>query len=425
MRELTRERLEPYLAAVLGGPVRVLGFGPLGQSLHADVLKGYGYGVPILVEFESGGRTRRAVLETMSPGPFGHEHMADRAQVMLWDHHAFNALPRHVRSHDVGAFRSGGEIVSLGDAEELFVLMEFVDGRGYFEDLARLRDLGEAPPLDVARADALCDWLVEVHARRGGDPGLYARRLRELVGHGECIMGLTDSYPPRHGFLSSTLLEAIEHRCLAWRWRLKGRSHRLCRVHGDFHPWNLLFREGTDFTVLDRSRGEWGDAADDLTCLTMNYLFFSLQRRGRVEGALAWLFQRFWRRYVEATGDREVLEVAAPFFAFRGLVMASPLWYPNLDEEVRLALLRFVVRVLDAPSFDLDSAVDWCESTRATGLRDLDYGSPRLRQIDAHGAGPRRAHLGCRRRTRPPSAPTSSCTAIASRPGRPRGGWSR
>jgi aminoglycoside phosphotransferase (APT) family kinase protein len=44
-------------------------------------------------------------------------------------------------------------------------------------------------------------------------------------------------------------------------------------VHGDFHPWNILFQNDCDFAVLDRSRGEWGDPADDVAPLTINYLF--------------------------------------------------------------------------------------------------------------------------------------------------------
>ena len=83
------------------------------------------------------------------------------------------------------------------------------------------------------------------------------------------------------------------------------------------------------FSLLDRSRGEYGDPADDVASLTMNYLFFSLQRSGRLEGALESLFLRFWQRYLEESGDREMLSVVAPFLAFRGLVMASPLWYPS------------------------------------------------------------------------------------------------
>jgi aminoglycoside phosphotransferase (APT) family kinase protein len=244
--------------------------------------------------------------------------------------------------------------------EELLVLMEFVEGRGYFEDLTRLRNDGTLTDLDLARADALCDYLVEIHKVPGTDPGLYVRRLRELVGHGECIMGLADSYPSQSGFITPQVLEEIEHRCIAWRWRLKGWSHRLRQVHGDFHPWNILFQEGTQFRVLDRARGEWGDPADDVACLTMNYLFFSLQRSERLEKPFETLFRRFWTRYLEKTKDEEMLEVVAPFFAFRGLVMASPLWYPTLPEAVRRKLFTFMLRVLDAKAFDPNRVNDYC-----------------------------------------------------------------
>ncbi len=352
MPDLDRESLAVYLATVLGQPVRIAGLSPLGETVRTGAVKGYGYGVPLLIDYEAGGEPRRAVLETTSPGPFGHEHMSDRAQMLLWDHRAYNLLPRHARSLDVGAFRKSGDLVSLGDAEELFILVEYVAGRAYIQDIARLQADGDLRDMDIARADALCDYLIDIHRTPGTDAALYARRIRELVGHGECIMGLADSYPERHGFITAALLEEIERRCVAWRWKIKSRAHRLRQVHGDFHPYNILFRDATDFSVLDRSRGEWGEPADDITCLTGNYLFSSLQRFGRLAGGFETLFRRFWDRYLDATGDRELLEVAAPFFAFRGLVMASPVWYPTLDEEIRRALFDFILAVLDAPAFD-------------------------------------------------------------------------
>jgi hypothetical protein len=347
--ELSREALGRYLERLFGGPARVVDLRPLGGG---DPSKGYGYGVPVLVEFEAGGRRRRAVLETVAAGPYGHEHRADRAQSLIWAHEAYNRLPRHVRSLDVGAFRPGGDPVALGSTGEFFILTEFVEGRGYNEDLERLRAGGELTELDLLRADALCDYLAEIHRLPGPDPGLYVRRIRELVGHGECLMGIADGYPGSGGLVTADLLEAIEHRMVGWRWKLKRRTHRLSRVHGDFHPWNLLFREGTDFTVLDRSRGDWGEPADDLAALTINYLFFSLRRSGRLEGAFDVLFRRVWERYLARTGDGEALEVAAPFFAFRGLVVASPVWYPGLPVEVRRAVFNFITAVLDAPRFD-------------------------------------------------------------------------
>ena len=182
-----------YLQAVLRKPIDAVRVTPLGGGRQGD--KGYGYGIPLRVDYEAGGTPRRAVIESVRPGPFGHDHMADRAQQLLWAHDAFGRLPRHVRSLDVGAVRASGELVPLGNAEELFMLAEFVDGREYADDLIRLRAGGPLLALDRERADALADYLVEIHRTRGGDAGLYLRRVRELVGHGECIFGVCDSYP--------------------------------------------------------------------------------------------------------------------------------------------------------------------------------------------------------------------------------------
>lgn len=352
MPELKTEQLTRYLNSVLREQVTALKVTTLGDSTEHRTLKEYGYGIPIRVDYEVAGHERHSVvLHTMSPGPFGHEHMADRAHVLLWEHQSFNHLPHHVRSLDVGAFQFDGSIISLGKVQEACLLTEYAEGQNYALDLERIRDSGELTDLDLARADALCDYLLAIHSEPVRGSELYTRRIRELLGHSECIMGLIDSYP-RHPFITADLLQQIEHRCVRWRWRIKGLSHRLRQIHGDFHPWNILFQAGVDFKLLDRSRGEFGDPADDLTSLTLNYFFFSLQRCGRLEGPLETLFLRFWNRYLEKSGDRELLRVVAPFFAFRGLVIASPLWYPKLSDTVRRSIFTFVLSVLESDSFD-------------------------------------------------------------------------
>ena len=360
MFRLETDAVERYLTAVLGADVQVVRVSSIGEMSDVGGLKAYGYGTPVRLDYTIDGQLRSAVLETVSAGPFGHEHMADRAQILLWSHDTSNRLPRHVRSLDVGTFIRNGEPVSLGKADELFLLNEYVEGTGYFSDLERLRSGARLLDVDVQRADALCDYLVQIHSLRGTTPELYRRRIRELVGGNECIMGLADAYPAAHDEIRLGQIQAIEDACVRWRWQLKDRTHRLRQVHGDFHPWNILFRERTDFTVLDRARGEWGDPADDVACLTMNYLFFALQASGKVDGALGSLFLRFWARYLAATRDHELLSVVAPFFAFRGLVMANPTWYPHLPPGVRRTLLTFVERVLDATAFDPARVAEYC-----------------------------------------------------------------
>jgi hypothetical protein len=360
MPVLRKESLEEYLRARFGPGTALLSYGPIGKESSAGAYKQYGYGSPVKATFRVGPVVRSAVIETMKPGPFGHEHMADRAQAILWDYDSYGRLPRHVQALDVGAFTSTHKMFSVARAQEFFVLTQWTRGTSYHDDLQRLAKGQALRPLDRRRVNALARYLALIHRRKRRDPDLYRRRLRELIGHGECIMGLTDSYPERFAFISEDLLRGIEETCNRWRWKLRGKTHRLSQVHGDFHPWNVLFRRGTDFSVLDRSRGEWGEPADDVTSMTINYLFFSLCRWGHLRGPFEVVFRLFWDTYMESSGDDEVTATAAPFFAFRGLVIASPVWYPKLSLDVRRRIFRFVENVLDAPRFDPERVNEYC-----------------------------------------------------------------
>src|SRR5262249_34194927 len=161
----------------------------------------------------------------------------------LYGHVAYNSFPRHVRSVDVGFVRESGEIVSAADAAEFFQLVERAEGQLYWLDLDQLLSL-PLRDLDVERARALARFLAECHADKRDEPALYHRRVRELVGHGECVMGILDTYPHPYPLLPSAECEALERAMVGWRWRLRERAHRLSCVHGDFHPWNLLFGGG-------------------------------------------------------------------------------------------------------------------------------------------------------------------------------------
>ncbi len=355
------EALARYLTGVFRGPVEVLSLRRLevAEGERADDPKGFGYGVPFEVECLVGGVPRRLVVSRTRPAQgFGHDYPADRAWQALYGHAAYNGFPRHARSLDVGFVRHSGDLVSAGDAAEFFQLVEKAAGRLYWLDLDRLLSL-PLRDLDVERASALARFLAECHADKRDEPTLYQRRIRELVGHGECVMGILDSYPHPYALLPPADCEALERALVAWRWRLRGRVHRLSRAHGDFHPWNLLFREGADFSVLDRSRGEWGEPADDVSALGINYLFFGVRKAaergaGGVAEPFLTLFRAFLDAYLERSGDGELYEVLPPFLAFRALVIAHPRWYPTLADPTRVRLLDFARAMARPGAFDPD-----------------------------------------------------------------------
>ncbi len=349
--KLSLSLLSQYLENVIGSPVFVKRVGDL-VSPEEDELKGFGYGNPVLIEFEQGGAVKKLVLSTMRGDSFGHDFPSDRAQTLLLAHETFNHLPNHVTSLDVGVLTSDGQIISVGKGEEFFILTEFVEGEGYFKDLEELKQKSEPTQLDKERTLALSQYLVSIHQEKKDAPELYRRRIRDLVGHGEGIMGLVDSYPADWQFLPSDYFENLEKKCVEWRHRLRNKSHRLAQVHGDFHPWNILFYDQRNFWVLDRSRGAWGEPADDLTALSINYLFFSLQAKGEIADPFLSLFTTFWENYLEKTGDEGCLESAPPFFAWRGLVVTSPIWYPNLEPAIRKSLFQFIEQVIENHQFN-------------------------------------------------------------------------
>ena len=353
------EGLVTYLSGLFREPVEVVSLRRLtaapGES--SDDPKGFGYGVPLEVECRVGGEPRRFVLSRTRPTQgFSHDYPADRAWQALYGHEAYNGFPCHVKSLDVGFLRESGDLVSAGDAAEFFQLVDKAAGQLYWLDLDRLRSTPLCD-LDVERASFLGRFLADCHAGKRDEPTLYERRIRELVGHGECLMGILDSYPHPYPLLPPAECEALERSMISWRWRLRGRAHRLSKTHGDFHPWNLLFREGTDFSVLDRSRGEWGEPADDVSALGINYLFFGVRRasdegRSGVAEPFITLFRAFLDAYLERSGDRELCQVLPPFFVFRALVIAHPRWYPALATATRRSLLGFARAMALPGNFD-------------------------------------------------------------------------
>ena len=347
------EALKRYLEERAGVPVQIQLLHELrGQAKGTTALKQFGYGRPLLVEYRVDDRQVREVFHRIRRNAFGRERDDDRAAAVWLDFHTFNRLPHHVPAVDVVVRTREGKIESIHSAQELLLVTLYRPGHLYAEDLVRIRDGRTLRSLDLQRAEALAAYLAEIHGVQHDEPRLWRRRLRDLVGHGEGIMGLTDSYPADLPYVTEVDLRSIEELANRWRWRLKPLSHRLSQVHGDFHPFNLLFEQDLRFHVLDRSRGEWGEPADDVSCLTINYLFFSLQRSGCLEGPFRELHDLFWEHYLDLRPDYELAGVVQPWLAWRALVLASPVWYPAIAEEVRCKLLTFAYRVLCAERYD-------------------------------------------------------------------------
>ncbi len=350
------EAVSRVLSRVVRG-ARVVRCEPLdGSGASAVARKGGGYARAWRVSAsDDAGKVHDFVFRTAGADEFGHDRRADRAANLILAFDTFAAIPDHVRALDVG-FDAPGALRTIGDAGEPYLVTTYAEGRLYAEDLRRIAADETGSALDLERCVALARWIAALHSQRLEDPVAWRRAVRDLLGHGEGIFGIVDAYGSDVPGAAPARLREIEKSCLEWRWRLRAHPERLRRTHGDFHPFNLVFSEGTRFTALDASRGCKGDPADDVTALSINYVFFALQAPRAWSRGFAPLWRRFWQEYLDAAGEGAVVESAAPFLAWRALVLGCPRFYPDLSPPVRDALLSLAEGALAAGTFDPRSA---------------------------------------------------------------------
>jgi len=313
-----------------------------------------GYSTPLRIRLLRSGGPLQVVFRTANANRYGHDRRADRAAAMLLGFDTFHSIPGHVSALDVGALGPRGALISLEGAGEFYLLTTYAEGDLYADDLRRIASRGATDHLDLRRCDALASWLAELHAAAPAAPSSYRRATRDLLGGGEGIFGVVDGYPDDTPGAASARLFRLERRCLEWRWKLRNRSERLRRIHGDFHPFNVVL-QGERVVTLDASRGCVGDPADDVTAMAVNYLFFAVDRPGAWSG-LRPLYHRFLEGYLGATADRELLSVAPPYLAWRTLVVCSPDFYPSLSARGRGRLLAHAERALERGRLDPEDA---------------------------------------------------------------------
>lgn len=332
---------------------RLVSVSPLGSGWH-----GKGYKIEIEVKTGSKGVPRRQwlVLREEKPFWFSHDYAADRAKSFLLQHHSAQSLPNHAKSFDVLA-KKNKNLVSVGACREFYQLVEGLTGRAYVYDLDEIKKRGYLTEQDRKRSLLLSDYLVYVHKHRYRGPkklarSLHARHTRDVIGDGEMLMGVLDTYPDKVSWINKKILSEIVVHAVRRREQIKDKYYRLCRIHGDFHPANIFFEKDESFKVTDASREVWGEPADDVTAIGINYVWYALQQRKEFEGPFAQLFYLFWNNYFRKMRNAETKEMVGLFFAFRAVVVAHPIFYPRQTADVRRALISFALRVLDEQSFD-------------------------------------------------------------------------
>ena len=228
----------------------------------------------------------------------------------------------------------------------------------YASELLRVAAEGVALPRDVAQARALATSLVELH---GGivppDAGGYDRAFRASFEGPEGFFALVDALPSgKRTPFEPARLSAIEQRYLGFRWRLRGRSDRLRRVHGRVVPERVSVDAAGALRLAPGAAGATGEPADDVASMAVTYL------AAGVADALSWdegfrpLWDALWSSYLGGSGDHELLDVAQPALARHALRLARSGAGGGRRADAVERLVAFAEAVLEVRSFDPDTA---------------------------------------------------------------------
>ncbi|HEX7841495.1 MAG TPA: hypothetical protein VF469_28680, partial [Kofleriaceae bacterium] len=133
---------------------RILAIQPLGPDAGATAgttAKAAGYGLPVRITLlDAAGVRRELVWRVASANEFGHDRRADRAAAMVQAFDDFAQVPEHVRAVDLGVIR-GGELMSIRDATEHYLITTYAPGTIYAQDLRWIAGERIATPRDVDR----------------------------------------------------------------------------------------------------------------------------------------------------------------------------------------------------------------------------------------------------------------------------------
>lgn len=340
-------KIESYLRDVFGPEAKLISINALGQEEHDTGISNL-----LRLEVQVGSATQQLILRRPAPTVYGTEQLADRAQAVLQAYEAYRHLPRHPRSLDVAVLRKDGTLSSIPGDTEFVLLQEYAPGTPYVLSLLQSLRSEELDELAERRAAALAEYLLSLHRETRDDSRVYRRSLRDLIAGGTGAMGVIGGYAQELRDAFHAELNDILRDFISLAWHLDRYPCRLCRIHGDFHPLNVLFGEATELSVIDSAGIGWGDAALDVGNLLMNY-YTLYNQPGRLSSPSGRrLAERFLQTYVAGCSDVAGLYRVLPLPMARvALIMATTDFFPHRPMDERRRLIQLAGSILSAGVF--------------------------------------------------------------------------
>lgn len=347
--KINEEELKKYLKSKYKNKISEIKIKKLGSGVL-----GTGYSI----NFKLNDENKTLIIKSLFKENLGMDHYSDRASSLLEAHDNYNKMENHIKSEDVIAQNEDDSLISIGNAKEFYILMEEAKGENLFKDFENIKKSKLLNEKTKDKIKKISDFLVKLHKNKHESISLYRRKIRDIIGSGGSLIGLLDMHP-ENDFrkFEKEWTEIIKRSINFWK-KSRNLNHRLSEIHADFHPGNLWF-DGDKLIILDRSKGRFGEPADDIIAFGINPIMYALITNEKFEGPFKEIFDLFWNNYFKQTKDKEMRKIMAPYIAFRISVITNPLFYNDKffgaaekASLIRKKLINFALNVLKEDEFN-------------------------------------------------------------------------
>ncbi len=197
--------------------------------------------------------------------------------------------------------------------------MEHVEGVPYSEHLTNLLKSKQITDKDRDKTKFISDYLVKLHESSKLDRLTYIRETCNFIMHNLTKLDGFNSdlaFREKYGEEIKEVTNSLE----VLLTKSVNKS-KVCLVHNDLHPTNILFRPDDSFRVIDPIGNMYGEQSADIATISLFYIWYGLRDSNSSEIFLQ-LYESFMENYLNDTNNLEIMEILPTFYTVRALRLA-------------------------------------------------------------------------------------------------------
>jgi len=246
-------------------------------------------------------------------------------------------------------------IPEVGEQTAIYHIQEFEPaGPSYWSLMQSRKNKIAADKQDTDELNGIVDYIWRIHKIKYPSRDIarlnsvYNDGIRSVLIHPELTIMMLHDFSESHPILPPKKQKDYIGLMLDLIHKWRGRHDRLSALHGDFWGGNLFFRTDGTIWVIDYSRIPWGDPGIDIGWWISQYLWLYCETGNNYFRELG---EKFFEKYEQKSGDKEIRQAAALSIGFCCVVNLSPKFYPNLNLEAGKKFFKNVLEILRGGEF--------------------------------------------------------------------------